>query len=792
MAIPLQPKITDRNPAQTLRRLEANSLGWPLIPCEGKSRLPKGWPRLKNDAPAIEAWNNPKSGMRPFAGTGTRIEKLMCVLDIDVSSAAPSQGILRRLSERFPNVIAHALCRSSGTRKVALFFLLDRPIGMRRTARYGTGECVEVFGSLVVRYFAIDGPHSEPGRFYTWKGGAPWTVRLADLPTFNADDIGELIDICDDELAKHLPRILNSEKGEAAAETIYDLEPGQLFISTEGEEIELVELEDSLGPESERRGLLSWDEWRASSRKDHCKALLDGRGHLLIVDFQDGIKHRWKTDQPNDQAQITPELAQAIGDMRAAQTAPEPGTAPAAPQEPPMPAPEDGFRMQLAWLLESFAQADAGLVVRLYSTSGMCTQTVKAFNDRYAMFNEPRPAPLVGLNYATKIWMIHQARLSVTSYDMRPDKAFPLYVDEGHSCKNTYRQEQHTGDGEVETALAFLQHLLPLDLAYFLDWLAHKWQRPWIPGHALIMVAAADEGEEQSGTGRGTLFKILERLFGQRYVRHLDFNILTGQSAQGVYTDWMADSLLVCVDESREGTGRFGERRSAYEHLKARCDPAPRWMTVHGKNQPPRNSMICCSYIIATNHADALMLPASDRRFAVLANGDKLSLDDAARIYAWMDVPGNIAALARYLGARDVSAFQPMGWPPQTMARDRMMVLGESELDGLVREALLAMPGLAFTLRQLKVHVYNLAGDSDVLQSGAVDAQLAQIIRRRMRGLAMPGVRPRRERRVRTQGENQARVYVRSASDERKCDMMGHDALHAEVAKNGLRATDQG
>ena len=47
--------------------------------------------------------------------------------------------------------------------------------------------------------------------------------------------------------------------------------------------------------------------------------------------------------------------------------------------------------------------------------------------------------------------------------------------------------------------------------------------------------------------------------------------------------------------------------------------------------------------MIACNHADAIAIPASDRRFTVLANGNKMTAAEAKEFAAWMEVPGNIA-----------------------------------------------------------------------------------------------------------------------------------------------------
>ena len=60
-------------------------------------------------------------------------------------------------------------------------------------------------------------------------------------------------------------------------------------------------------------------------------------------------------------------------------------------------------------------------------------------------------------------------------------------------------------------------------------WLAHKARRPWVPMVAVIMVA------EDFGSGRGTLFDILELLFGKTYVVPCAFAELTGSVGLGAF-----------------------------------------------------------------------------------------------------------------------------------------------------------------------------------------------------------------------------------------------------------------
>ena len=77
------------------------------------------------------------------------------------------------------------------------------------------------------------------------------------------------------------------------------------------------------------------------------------------------------------------------------------------------------------------------------------------------------------------------------------------------------------------------------------------------------MVAVDEQGRPVYGTGRGMLKDILSRLFGHAYVTPIDFDVFTGKSAQGVYTDWAAYSLIVFVSESRDSCRGRALGRSA-------------------------------------------------------------------------------------------------------------------------------------------------------------------------------------------------------------------------------------
>ena len=77
---------------------------------------------------------------------------------------------------------------------------------------------------------------------------------------------------------------------------------------------------------------------------------------------------------------------------------------------------------------------------------------------------------------------------------------------------------------------------------------------------AVIMVA------EKFGTGRGTLFEILDLLFGDDYVVPCAYGELTGNVGGARFNARLADALLIVVNEAVAEDGeQQAQRRLAYE-----------------------------------------------------------------------------------------------------------------------------------------------------------------------------------------------------------------------------------
>jgi hypothetical protein len=357
-------------------------------------------------------------------------------------------------------------------------------------------------------------------------------------------------------------------------------------------------------------------------------------------------------------------------------------------------------------------------VIDLYEPSEACHRKLAAFRTEFAAWFDTSLGSRGGIHKETAVslWMTSEQRKTIVGVRMRPDMPFPLFKDNGKWFKNTYRQPQHTGEGDVKPFLTFLRRLLPDSKEYewFLNHMAYKQAHPEIPGSAIIFVADNEDAVREGvfGTGRGLLSRIAGKLYGENYVRPEDFNVIAGTSSQGVYTDWRLNAVLVTVDEALTSptAHRRGERKNLYDILKNVVDPAPKRGSFKGKYEKAIQGTAYNSLWVYTNHANAIAIPRNDRRFSVLRNGRKMTLPERQAILAWMEEPGNIAALSRFLEARDLSGFD-MFEPLDTAAKTEMHELSRTPVEETLTDLMEDdKRGLVFTRSQLEKAVEESLG----------------------------------------------------------------------------------
>jgi hypothetical protein len=365
------------------------------------------------------------------------------------------------------------------------------------------------------------------------------------------------------------------------------------------------------------------------------------------------------------------------------------------------------FPAALEWMLVNYAYYSGafmgkGGIISLVDGKMGTIASLRGFMQPYAIVEQ---GPRGGLKKTSVVdeWMRHPWRAQIDVVQTRSDKPRPTFVEDGLTIFNRYWPPVHpTSGGEIETFKTFFAQLVPdaKERMWLWNWLAHKVRRPWVPMVAVIMVA------EEFGSGRGTLFDILELLLGEDYVVPCSFGELTGATAGARFNARLADALVAVVNEAVAEDGeQQAQRRLNYEALKNSVDPSPtarRRFEAKGEHAYAQRS--ATSVMIATNHRDVVKLPWRDRRFSVITCGKRMTKEDTAKIRDWMAVPENIGALYRALlntPAVPTTEFNPFGEPPPFAGRREMIGMGKSRLEDSYEAAVDALEGCPlFTMTQ--------------------------------------------------------------------------------------------
>ncbi len=204
---------------------------------------------------------------------------------------------------------------------------------------------------------------------------------------------------------------------------------------------------------------------------------------------------------------------------------------------------DDAIKAAKKLLRTHFYWAQPDRVVHLRPNGSVLIMTREAFAVSYAanatVLGNDRKKETNPVN----IWVRSEDRIDISDYAMRPDLPPGVVEADGQWILNTYRAPKH---GAPEPAMLvlfhrFMRHLIP-DLAermWFLDWLGHKKQHPDIPGCGVLHVC------KRQGAGRGTLFRLIELVFGKDFVAKLDASVLFGDGGQSAIhePDWRFDLL---------------------------------------------------------------------------------------------------------------------------------------------------------------------------------------------------------------------------------------------------------
>jgi hypothetical protein len=288
------------------------------------------------------------------------------------------------------------------------------------------------------------------------------------------------------------------------------------------------------------------------------------------------------------------------------------------------------------------------------------------------------------------LWLTLPDRIEVAGFRTAPNKPWPTFIEGDATYVNLYLRPELPEDGDAGLGHEFLSALLPdeRERAWFKQWLAHKLHHPEIPGPSIVMIA-----QDTFGVGRGTLFKILEELFGREYIARPEFGDVVGRESQAAYNEWMATAILALVNEtSSEEDHRYTNKQKAYERIKELVDTSRQVRRIKGKYEKLYETECGPGFLFASNHNTPLVIANTDRRLTFLTNGATQPPEFYAALNAWRAVPGNLGAFRHALEAIDLAGFNPYAPLPTTLA-DIVTEDSRSVVDEAVDLALETLPG---------------------------------------------------------------------------------------------------
>lgn len=226
--------------------------------------------------------------------------------------------------------------------------------------------------------------------------------------------------------------------------------------------------------------------------------------------------------------------------------------------------------------------------------------------------------------------------------------------------------------GDVTLLARLVDHLFslaPEHKRWFWQWLAYPLQHPGTKLYTCVVLYSRG-----TGVGKSLVFLTLRRIYGDNFAE-IGNDQLSGRN------DWAANKQFVLGDEIT-GTDRRGDA----DRLKRMITREETWIDI--KYRPVYKQRDCANYGFTTNHPDGYYLDNEDRRaFVIEVPKEALSLDFYKRYDAWYRSDAGAAAVFWHLlNAIDVSDFNPRAKAPETRAREAMIELSRSDLDGWAAE----------------------------------------------------------------------------------------------------------
>lgn len=727
----------ERVEGQTDIRRKLLKNGYTPLANDDKRCVLKYWPQLEVTPALIEEW----SDKLRYQATGVRLDGALTVIDVDIDDAGIIDDIIEQLPEELWERLGVAPERRGKGAKLAWFVRCEEDfqryasMAFARPDEDPEGEGVdlhrvEAFGPRAVRQFGAFGAHTMgrdgPTVEYLWMDRDLTDVPVDELPTLTLDEVDLICRIANEVLEdRGWVRHLRSKSGKGSSGVVYDLTDDMEFVTKDHGTVSLAELEELAQGETGIRLSASWLEGPAARNTTRCIAGTDHSGHLQIFETASGDLHKQTKDKPRMSSEVDKDLLSkheggSLFSGTGGDTQPLAGDTAEQNSERDIVDPHARVRDVVEMLLQEYAFCPSE-DKSVFPRDGGAPRSLTNFRAEFIGEQVETIGPRGGVKkiHPVDVWLRHKDRITIEGEQFNPRTADRLLTVEGEEGKtelvlNLYRPVKHARGTPAAAALAvwhgFLEHLFPHaeEREWFRMWLAAKLQRPWQPNCAVLMFT------ETQGTGRGTLFDILRGVIGSRHCSTVTSLQLVGDGGQSQYTKWLEGAILCFCEELMSGEelglNQGWKRKQAYERLKTLFEPRARQVEIVQKGKNNYMGAVHASFLLASNNPNALPIPKTDRRLAVLRNTlIKLERTEIGRRVDEMRRGDADAFKAVFLQAvwSDLMSVE-VDWqavfnaPEWLEGRAEMITANETEIDHLVQDVMAQVPGDYITKADLK------------------------------------------------------------------------------------------
>jgi hypothetical protein len=299
---------------------------------------------------------------------------------------------------------------------------------------------------------------------------------------------------------------------------------------------------------------------------------------------------------------------------------------------------------------------------------------------------------------AANVWLASPKRLTAecTLFDPSAER---LVHKEGWIYVNSYAIPDHGGDqgwelddARLATFTRHMHYLIPNEeeREWFVNWLAFTVAQPEKRSKVTPLHIS-----QYHGTGRGWVHELLCGMLGHWNCKKTTMPVFSGDGGAGQFQDYLDRSLVVSIEEVKDGGKRFGVDDRIRDKLEA-----PR-LEVNLKYGGKATISVYANFFLMSNHADALVISEHDRRIQVLTGPTFLQdREYFMRLYRWLDGEGP-GQLMWALKRRDLSQFNYQR-STMTEGRARMIQAATTDTEGAFKEWLAKQEkGREFTFTRL-------------------------------------------------------------------------------------------